>query len=391
MAFWENLLNLVNYTDSSFLIGIFFILSGIVLFFWIRSMRKKLIQKAAKTDTKWDDILIRAVGKPLMVAALAIPAYYGVMRYILTPEGTSTLSETNLDEVLYVVLLAWFLSALVQNIMEFYGRKHIHGNRNDMRIRFLGLLDLLAVYIIWLFAFLAILYIYQIDLTPVIAGLGIAGIAVALAAQDMLGNLFGSAMIYADRPFKVGDRIKIDQYVGDILDIGLRSTKIKTLDNELMAIPNSIVSKSVITNYALPDIKIKVRLPFYVSPNSDIVKVKKILFEVGTQAANNFDFILNEPVPEVFLLEIEEYRLKLMVTFWSNRFDRKWESRDYINCEVLRRFREENIEFPVPQRKIYLRNKILPGVAIGSGTYGSFSDSDSDPDYDYDEHDGMNE
>lgn len=391
MDFWNELLNYINYNDSSFLIGVFFILSGFVLFFWIRNMRKKLIQQAAKTDTKWDDILIRAVGKPLMVAVLTIPAYYGMTRYILTPEGTSKLAETNLDEVLYVVLMAWFLSALVQNIMEFYGRKQIHGTRNDMRVRFLGLLDLLAVYIIWLLAFLAILYIYQIDLTPVIAGLGIAGIAVALAAQDMLGNLFGSAMIYADRPFKVGDRIKIDQYVGDILDIGLRSTKIKTLDNELMAIPNSIVSKSVITNYALPDIKIKVRLPFYVSPNSDIVKVKKILFEVGTQAANNFDFILNEPVPEVFLLEIEEYRLKLMITFWSNRFDRKWESRDYINCEVLRRFREERIEFPVPQRKIYIRNKILPGVAIGSDTYGSISNSDFESDYDYEENDGMNE
>ncbi|MDL2260626.1 mechanosensitive ion channel family protein [Methanimicrococcus sp. OttesenSCG-928-J09] len=379
--------------EDTILIGFAFIIFGLFIFLVMRKVRKSLLRKVQDTETKWDDILLASFGKPVTIIALLLPAYYGFSKYILSPEGLMLYRETELNEVFLVIVAAWFLSALVQNVMEFYGRKFIHGtargSKKDFTARFLGLLDLISVYLIWFVAFLIILKLYNISLTPLLAGAGIAGIAIALAAQDMLGNFFGSAMIYVDRPFKIGDRVKIGEHVGDIMDIGNRSTRIKTLDNELMTIPNSTVSSSIITNYALPDVKIKVRLTFYVSPNSDIEKVRRILLEVATQAADNFDFILDDPVPEVFLLDIEEYRLKYMVTFYSNRYDRKWESRDYINSEVLHRFRAERVELPIPQRKIYIRNKVLPGVAIGTGTYDSMGVEDEN-DY-YGGHDGMND
>ncbi|WNY27999.1 hypothetical protein MmiEs2_01790 [Methanimicrococcus stummii] len=353
----EDILQYIN-QDETALIGVFFVVLGILLFAVMRKIRKLLILKAKGTKTKWDDILLASFGKPATIIALLIPAYYGISHYILTPEGMEIYRETELNEVLFVIIAAWFVSALVQNIMEFYGRKFIHGtargSKRDFAARFLGLLDLLSVYLIWFVAFLIILRIYHISLTPLLAGAGIAGIAIALAAQDMLGNFFGSAMIYLDRPFKVGDRVKIGEHVGDIMDIGNRSTRIRTLDNELMTIPNSTVSNSIITNYALPDIKIKVRFKYFVSYNSDIVKVKEILLEIAKEAAHNFDHILEDPEPEVFFLEFGEHRLDLMLIIWSNRFDRKWESKDYINTKVLQRFREENIEIPYPQRDIYI-------------------------------------
>ena len=361
-----SLLSYVNHdNDLLLIIGFLFILLGMILFVAIRRLRRYIESRMERKETKWDYILIHSLGVPLAVIALLWPSYIGVRRFILTPEGAERFMMTELTQVIFVVLCAWFLSDFVRNVMRVYGRKRISGHADDMGVRLLGLLDLLSVYIIWMLAFLIVLGIYEINLTPFIAGLGIVGIAVALAAQDMLGNFFGSAMIYADRPFKIGDRIKLDDYVGDVLDIGLRSTRIRTLDNELMTIPNSTVSKSVITNYALPDTQLKVRLPFCVSPCSDINQVKQILFDVAEQASKNFDYILEVPKPEVFLLEIEDYRLNLMVTFWSTRFDRKWESRDYINCEVLRRFREEDIELPVPARKVYVRDHEAESVPGG--------------------------
>ncbi|MCL2141882.1 MAG: mechanosensitive ion channel family protein [Methanimicrococcus sp.] len=366
MLSWAELISYINYTSDFFIYGFLFILLGLILFFGVQRLRKYLVIRAQKTETKWDDILVASLGRPMMVIALFVPAYYGIVHFIITPEGSEIFKISQLPEVIAVLLVAWFLSSFVRNVMVAYGRKHIQGTTNNNEARFLGLLDLLAVYIIWFIAFLIILGIFEINLTPFIAGLGIAGIAVALAAQDMLGNFFGGAMIYADRPFKIGDRIKLDENVGDVLDVGLRSTRIKTLDNELMTIPNSTISKSIIINYALPDLKIKVRLPFCVSPTSDIDKVKQILFDVAEQASKKFEYIREEPKPEVFLLEIREYQLELMVTFWTTRFDRKWESRDYINCEVLRRFRAEGVELPVPQRKIYIRDKACECVPVGS-------------------------
>ena len=380
MLNWEELISYINHADELFVVGFLFILLGLILFFVVRRLRKYLIGRAEKTATKWDDILVASLGKPMTVIAFFIPSYYGITRFIITPEGSEIFMMTRLHKVIFVILIAWFLSVFIRRVMEAYGRKHIIGTTNATEARFLGLMDLLAVYVIWFIAFLIILGIYEINLTPFIAGLGIAGIAVALAAQDMLGNFFGGAMIHADRPFKIGDRVKLDENVGDVLDIGLRSTRIRTLDNELMTIPNSIISKSIIVNYALPDIKIKVRLPFCVSPNSDIDKVKKILSDVAEQASKKFEYILEVPQPEVFLLEIQEYRLELMLTFWSTRFDRKWESRDYINCEVLRKFRAEGIELPVPQRKLYIRDKACECVPVGSLERGdeicSFNEDD---------------
>ncbi|MDV0445085.1 hypothetical protein MmiAt1_06410 [Methanimicrococcus sp. At1] len=362
----ERILPYINQTETVF-IGIFFIFLGFLLFAVMRKVRKVLILKAQGTKTKWDDILLASFGKPATIIALLVPAYYGFSQYILTPEGLALYRETELNEVFFVIIAAWFVSALVQNIMEFYGRKFIHGtargSKRDFTARFLGLLDLLSVYLIWFVAFLVILRIYHISLTPLLAGAGIAGIAIALAAQDMLGNFFGSAMIYLDRPFKIGDRVKIGDHVGDIMDIGNRSTRIRTLDNELMTIPNSTVSNSIITNYALPDIKIKVRFKYFVSYNSDIVRVKEILLEIAKDAAHNFDHILEDPTPEVFFLEFGEHRLDLMLIIWSNRFDRKWESKDYINTKVLQRFREENIEIPYPQRDIYIHERDNSAIA----------------------------
>jgi small-conductance mechanosensitive channel len=375
MLDFDEWLSYINYQSDFFFVGILLIILGVILFFVVHRLRIYLIARAEKTETKWDDILVASVGKPMMLIALFVPIYYGITLFIVTPAGSEKFMMSQLPEVAFIILCAWFLSAFIRKVMEAYGRKHVRGTSNDMGARLLGLVDLLAVYIIWFMAFLMILGVYEINLTPFIAGLGIAGIAVALAAQDMLGNFFGGAMIYADRPFKIGDRVKLDDNVGDVLDIGLRSTRIKTLDNELMTIPNSIISKSIITNYALPDLKIKIRLPYCVSPCSDISKVKQILFEVAQDASKKFEYILEDPKPEVFLLEIQEHRLELMVTFWSNRFDRKWESRDFINCEVLRRFREEEIELPVPQRKLYIRDKTCVGVPAGGLGDGDEIDS----------------
>jgi Small-conductance mechanosensitive channel len=355
----ESLLPYIN-QESTFLIGLSFVAFSLFLFIIMRKVRKSMSLRVQVTDTKWDDIFLSSFGKPLTILICTIPTYYGITHFILTSEGLKIFQMTKLNDVLLVILGAWFLSTLVQSFMKFYGRKIVQsaarGSKSDFTARFLGLFDLLSVYIIWFFAFLLILQVYHVNLTPFLAGAGIAGIAVALAAQDMLGNFFGGAMIYADRPFKVGDRVKIGEFVGDVLEVGTRSTRIRTLDHELMTIPNSTVSTSIITNYALPDIKIKVRFRYFVSYNSDIVKVKQILLEIAQDASRNFDHVLEDPAPEIFFLEFGEHRLDLMLIIWSNRYDRKWETKDYINIKVLQRFREEDIEIPYPQRDLYIHD-----------------------------------
>ncbi len=115
----------------------------------------------------------------------------------------------------------------------------------------------------------------------------IAGIAVALAAQDLISNFFGGAIITVDKPFKVGDRVKIDNYYGDVLSVGTRSTRIRTLDYQIVTIPNNKITTNVIVNYSEPDEKLRITIPVTVAYGTDPLRVKKILLEIADDAIKN--------------------------------------------------------------------------------------------------------
>jgi len=153
------------------------------------------------------------------------------------------------------------------------------------------LLELVAKYVIWFAAIILILYTFKIDITPFLAGAGIAGLAIALAAQDIISNFFGGAIITVDKLNKVNDRIKVDTYVGDVVSIGPRSTRIKTLDYQIVTIPNNKVTTSVIVNYALPDQKLRIAIPVSVAYGSDVNIVRKILLEIVHDVINKTEYL----------------------------------------------------------------------------------------------------
>ena len=103
----------------------------------------------------------------------------------------------------------------------------------------------------------------EINITPFLAGAGIAGLAFALAAQDLISNFFGGAIITVDKTFKVGDRIEVDSYYGDVTVIGTRSTRIRTIDGKIVTIPNNKITSGSVVNYSEPDPKITVYPPNY--------------------------------------------------------------------------------------------------------------------------------
>jgi small-conductance mechanosensitive channel len=137
--------------------------------------------------------------------------------------------------------------------------------------------------------------------------------------------------------------------------VGPRSTRIKTLDYQLLTIPNSKIANSVVTNYAMPDVKLKVKIPVSVAYGSDIHRVKEILLEISRDAATNTPYILTDPAPSVYFLEFGPSSLDYMMVLWAKRFNMSWEIKDHINFEIERRFAEEDIEIPFPQMDIHMR------------------------------------
>ncbi|MCX7916233.1 MAG: mechanosensitive ion channel family protein, partial [Verrucomicrobiae bacterium] len=190
-----------------------------------------------------------------------------------------------------------------------------------------------------------------LPITSVVAGLGIGGIAVALAAQNTLANVFGTITILADRPFRVGDRVQIDKFDGTVETIGLRSTRIRTLDGHLVTLPNKIVADSGITNISL---RPNIRQLFTISLTYDTTPEKmrealQIAREVISRHPLTHDFIVN-------WRDFGPHSLDIFVVYWAKTTDYKefLAALEEINLELKARYDASGLNFAFPTRTIHL-------------------------------------
>ena len=339
---------------SGNLLGVLIVMTGVAIGVLLFIIVGWLQKKAESTESKIDDILIAALGTPMVIAVLVISIYVA-LQVVTLPPGLEWIVESKYFNAVYVILGAWIVSSFAYDFISIYGSRIAGQTESDIDDRMIALGLIVAKYIIWFVAFLLILSILEIDITPFLAAAGIIGLAVALAAQDILSNFFGGAIIAVDKPFRLHDRIQIDQYYGDVITVGPRSTRLKTLDNQIVTIPNAKVVDSFIINYAMPDTRLKVRIPIGVAYGTDVVRVKQLLFEIAREAAENHSFILTDPIPEVYFLEFGESSLNFQLVVWCNEFGLTWDTKDVINTRIAIRFAEVGIEIPFPRMDVHLK------------------------------------
>jgi small-conductance mechanosensitive channel len=339
----------------NYILAAFTILLGIMLAFLARMAVRWLESKAGKTDTQWDDILIAAIGTPVQFTIIVLSVYYGVTLFDILPDSMQWVLDPSYATAFYILISAWILATFLHSIIHIYGRRYAKKSITDMDDRLVELLELVIRYVIWFAAVMAILKVFSIDVTPLLAGAGIAGIAVALAAQDLISNFFGGAIITVDKPFKVGDRIKVDDYYGDVISVGTRSTRIKTLDYQVVTIPNNKLTTNIIINYSEPDQKLRITIPITVAYGTDPLRVKKILLEVAHDAIKNSEYLLDDPAPTVFFTEFAESSLNFILRVWARKYNLPDEVKDTINCRIAERFAKEAIEIPFPQMDVHMK------------------------------------
>lgn len=344
---------------NSILYGSAIVLCGIFAAFVVHEVFRWLQKRADLTESKLDDIILYSLDKPLSIAIIVGSVWIAVTLFV-DPEALlgeyAWLFSANYFAAAGTLIVAWAVSSFVYSFVSLYGRWMASKTETDLDDRIIRLLEISARYVVWFIAILMVLRMLDVDITPLIAGAGIAGLAVALAAQDIISNFFGGAVILADRPFAVNDRIKIDTYLGDVVSIGPRSTRIKTLDYQMVTIPNSKVASSVIVNYAMPDVKLKIKIPVSVAYGSDVKHVKEILLDIGHEAAEQSEYVLSDPAPSVYFLEFGASSLNFTLVLWAKVFNQLWDVQDYVNTRVCERFAEEGIEIPFPQMDVHMRD-----------------------------------
>jgi MscS family membrane protein len=202
-------------------------------------------------------------------------------------------------------------------------------------------------------------------ITSIIAGLGIGGLAFALAAQDTVKNFFGSIVLFVDKPFEIGDRIVVDGEDGPVEEVGLRSTKIRTFDGHLVTMPNGALANKMIRNIGKrPYIRRVANIAItYDTPAEKVERAEEIIKEIlGNHEGMNPDF-----PPRVYFNEFNADSLNILVIYWYHPPD-YWAYMDFterFNNEVFRRFNEEGIDFAFPTQTVYLAGDKTRPITIG--------------------------
>ncbi|TRZ90731.1 MAG: mechanosensitive ion channel family protein [Methanosarcinales archaeon] len=318
----------------------------------INLILKILIKKAENTGTKIDDMILLAIGRPLYILVIVAGIYYAIHE---TPYLGEIINNIDGDyryrHFLLTLFGTWIAASFIKRIIREYGYEIASKTEGDLDDRLVRLADMSGTYIIWLIGFMIALSGVGVEIGPVIAGMGIAGLALALAAQNLISNVFGGMTITLDQLYKVGERVEFGGVYGDIYEIKPRYTKIKTLDNVIITIPNSKVINDNIINYAAPDTTVRVKIPIGVAYGTDPEKVDKIMLEI----ADNTPKVLKEPNPLVRFTQYAESSQNFELLVWIDHYDDRHLVLDRIFRDMFKRFKEEGIEIPFNQMEVHLK------------------------------------
>src|SRR3989338_6299492 len=210
--------------------------------------------------------------------------------------------------------------------------------------------NVLTIGIIALFG-LVVLRIYEIDITPAIASAGIVGVALAFAAKDLVANLFGGISVFFDKPYQIGDYVIINEhYRGEVIEIGTRSTKIKTRDNILVTVPNSVMVTNAVINETGFEPSLKVRIPIQIAYKSNLENVEKIIIST----VKTHREILHDPAPIVRYRQFADSGINLEVlVVIAHPADRGRIVHELIKL-IFNEFQKKDIDIPYPQRDVRL-------------------------------------
>jgi len=284
--------------------------------------------------------------------------------FILLGSGLLNLMQVPIMERVFyaflIVILSSVASSLVNILLPYLEEGFATKTDTQVDDIIIDLSKKFSGIIIYATGILLALDVLGVNIMPFVAGAGVAGIAVGLAAKDTLSNLIAGVLLIIDRPFEVGDRIELwsapanSATWGDVIDIGLRATKIKTTDNIVIIIPNNEIMLRDIVNYSSMSKEIRVRIPIGVAYDADVKKAKELITNISLE----LDWVLREPPPKVVVKSFGDSAVNLEARVWINEPRRRIDTISYITDRVKEVFKEEGVEIPYPKRDIYIKREV---------------------------------
>ena len=314
------------------------------LAYWLVSTVIKALTK--KTKSKLDDIIIDMVEEPLVFAMILIGIWYS-LGMLTFSEGARAFVD-HAFQFLIVINVTWLISRLFEAIYEEYMIPFAKESESDFDDQLFPILRQGLKGIVWTLGIIIGLNNAGYDVGAVLAGLGIGGIALAMAAKDTVANVFGGITIFTDKLFMIKDRIVINGIDGNVEEIGLRSTRIRTLKGRIVTVPNSeFTSKSVENITSEPSRKVSITLGL--SCDTTPLKIKQAMDIVEKILEKNENLLKKKFVS---FDSFGDFTYNIGVIYYIKKGSDVTMTPSDINMEILKEFNKNKIEMPYPTQTI---------------------------------------
>ncbi len=302
-----------------------------------------------QTKTTFDDALLDAVAPPLYWLALVYAFQFSLNRLDFIFE------KLNFDLNSFYFILFWLIGfavlwRVITYLAKWYEKQLALTSEVELGEQLMPFLRRVLLIILTIIVAIIFLDYFNIEVGGVVATLGIGSLAIALAAQATLADTISGFVIMIDRPFRIGDRIEMQELNtwGDVVDIGLRSTRIRTRDNRMVIIPNSIIGKSLIVNHSYPDTEYRIQIHVGVAYGTDVEQARQVI----VNAVSQVEGVLPDHPVEALFLEFGDSALTFRIRWWLESYVDTRRMFDKVNTAIYKSLNEAGIDIPFPQRVI---------------------------------------
>jgi len=332
-----------NPVIQSIAIFIFFLALAKLLFI---ILNKWVLKIAEETPTKLDDLII----KRTEVAFCYIVVLFGLKLSLSSLMLRDSVLQRLLSTV--IILILAYISMAVADILIFLWSHKWSRQHKSFHEDVIPLFNNFSNVFILIISFFVVLETWGIRVFPILAGLGVVGVIVGFAMKDSFANIIGGISVVLDKNFKLHDIIKLETgEVGEVLDIGLRSTKIKTFDDDLLIIPNGMLANIKLVNYAKPHTDIRIKCDIGVAYGSDPDKVTKVLLD----SLKGLQGIMADYPPEVRFVKMNDFSMDFQLFFFIDDYTQRFKTKTDVMKRIYNNLKKHKILIPFPTRTLYFK------------------------------------
>lgn len=330
-------------------ISILIILGAIIIVKLLSLLGKKVIKPfVTGTDNHLDDVIFYSLEAPVKFAIILLGIWIAIHRLVYPDSFVKVVD--NAYSILIVLDITWFFGRLFSSLLQVYWGKQSNGQANKM----MPIIKRTILVIVWLIGIVMALSNVGVNISALLGTLGIGGIAFALAAQDTVKNAFGAFTILTDKPFSIGDTIRVDSYEGTVVDVGVRSTKIMNYDKRIITFPNYKITDTSIVNISSEPMR-RVVLNLGLTYDTTSEKMKEAL-ELLKSIPKRVENVSSNPSDIVAVFtEYSDSALVIMYIYFIEKQGDILGVTSNMNMEILAAFNKAGLNLAFPTRTVYIQ------------------------------------